>query len=113
MSPRKSADERRAAEERAEYMAQRRFYALFEAISDFREAWSFCNQGPLESEPGGTLYTHLGQFLHNFDDIPRQADANERASYLAFLRRLQAAGRLADGVLARLEPLLSTPVGRR
>ncbi len=101
-----SAEQRREREERAEDREWRRFFLYLKHISHFKDACDFANSGPRQSEPGGLLYTHLGYFLHTFT-VCDGVVATERQAYLELSRRMDAAGELAPGVLARLEKALA------
>jgi hypothetical protein len=66
------------------------------------EARALVGDTPKPDAPGRTFYSNLDFFLQSFT-IPGGSNSEERALYLAFVRRLEAAGVLKPGVMARLE----------
>ncbi len=79
--------------------ADRRVWDQFrprEALASFGEAQSLANEAPPPDSPGRRYYSNLGFFLQSFA-VPMGSSYAEKALYLQFIQRLDAAGALKPG----------------
>jgi hypothetical protein len=90
--------------ERAE--ADRRVWEAFRArlahLQTFDEASRLVAESPPQAAPGRRYYSNLGFFLHAFI-VPAGSGYEERALYLQFIQRLDAAGGLRPGAREKIE----------
>jgi hypothetical protein len=72
------------------------------AAQNMAHALTLLGEQPAENAPGRRFYSNLGFFLQGFT-VPGGSSARERALYLAFVQRLDAAGALKPGVMVEVE----------
>ena len=98
--------ERAAADQRA----WEEFLPKLAALQTFVEAQILVAQAPPPDAPGRRYYSNLGFFLGAFS-VPMGSNHTERAHYIEFIKRLDAAGSLkpgaAEGILAALRNSLA------
>jgi hypothetical protein len=91
-------DERYAAERRA----WEEFRPKLAALQSFGEAEQLVAKAPPPDSPGRRYYSNLGFFLQAFT-VPAGSSYDERALYLQFIQRLDAAGALNPGARQKIE----------
>ena len=88
------------------YEAQQRAWEFFEpklnALQSFEEALRLVYEAPAPDSPGRSYYSNFGFFLQAFTP-PAGGSLAEYGYYLQFVRRLDAAGKLKKGALAKIE----------
>ena len=109
MARRKTADERRQEQADAERRAWERFRPKLAALQTFQDAETLLGQAPPHGDPGRPFYSNLGFFIQSFD-VPGGSSDTERALYLQFVERLDAAGALKPGARDRVERLLRATI---
>jgi hypothetical protein len=103
---RMTREERR---QKREDQASRRFFLELETISSLSDARRFADRGPLQPDPGGRHYSHLGEFLFWImadHHVPEHLSGEEVNAFRALLRRVAAKGELPPGDVARFEEKL-------
>ena|SRR5215216_1218121 len=89
--------------------AERREWEIFrpklDAIQSPVEAWQLVAEAPPPDAPGRRYYSNLGFFLQAFT-VPGGSSHAERALYLQFIQRLDAAGILKPGARQQIEQSL-------
>lgn len=101
-----SADEKAIRADRLERIAWERFSNALERASGIAEACEVAHH----QHPGAQWHSNLAYFLRDFT-VPHGARDDEKALYLALIRRANARGELKPGVAERLESALA-PVAR-
>jgi hypothetical protein len=93
--------------EKREELASRRFFAGLQGIASLRTARRFAEAGPLQSDPGGLHYTHLGHFLYWVTakgfTVPEHLSDAEKQAFCGLLKRATVAGEVREDALPRLE----------
>jgi hypothetical protein len=100
---RKTADELSQERYEAEQRAWDVFRPKLAALQTFDEAVSLVNQAPPHSSPARRHYSNLGFFLQNNFNVPAGSSNAERALYLEFITRLDAAGALKPDAREQIE----------
>lgn len=89
--------------------AERREWEIFrpklDALQSYVEALQLVAEAPPPDAPGRRYYSNLGFFLQAFV-VPMGSSFVERALYLQFIRRLDAAGALKPGAGQQIEEAL-------
>ena len=101
MSRRTKADREREWQQ-ARDREWEQFRPKLAALQTFADAMALVDQAPRPDTPGRKFYSNLGFFLQAFT-VPDGSNGEERALYLEFVRRLDAAGGLKPGALERIE----------
>ena len=78
------------------------FRPKLESLASFIDAQLLVASAPPPDSPGRRYYSNLGFFLQSFA-VPMGSSRGERAMYLQFIRRLDAAGALNPGAA---EPII-------
>lgn len=77
------------------------FRLKLEKLTSFVDAQLLVASAPAPDSPGRGYYSNLGFFLQSFA-VPTNSSHSERAMYLQFIRRLNAAGALNLGAAAQI-----------
>jgi|GEM_PF-1943216 len=89
--------------------AERREWEIFrpklDALQTYAEALKLVAEAPRPDAPGRRYYSNLGFFLQAFT-VPMGSSHAERALYLQFIQRLDAAGSLKPGARQPIEQAL-------
>ena len=89
--------------------AERREWEIFrpklDALQSYVEASQLVAEAPPPDAPGRGYYSNLGFFLQAFI-VPMGSSYAERALYLQFIQRLDAAGSLKPGAGQQIEEVL-------
>jgi hypothetical protein len=72
------------------------------ALDDYVDAVKLAHSGPGPDQPGRKNHSNLAFFLQQFT-VPHGSNSTERSLYLAFVRKLDKAGKLKPGGLATVE----------
>ena len=91
---RKTKGERAAASSNAERLAWEQFRPKLEALTSLAEAMLLLKSAPPVGFPGFRYYSNFSAFLHDVHTIPADSSYEEKALYLKFILRLDAAGAL-------------------
>lgn len=86
----------------AEQRVWDRFWPRLQALETYEEAQRLVDETPPPDAPGRRFYSNLAFFLGGFAP-PAGAGGQERSAYLAFIARLDAAGRLRAGARQEIE----------
>jgi hypothetical protein len=82
-----------------------KFRSILEAGQDCGEALALALAMPQQDIPARKFHTNLLSFLHDFT-VPKGSNPEERSSYLALIRRLEASGEVKPGVRRQFEQAL-------
>ena len=99
---RKTNAERDAERSEAQQRAWEFFEPKLKALQSFEDALRLVYEAPAPDSPGRSYYSNLGFFLQAFTP-PAGASLTEYGYYLQFVRGLDAAGKLKEGALAKIE----------
>lgn len=98
---RKTVAERRSERAAAERQVWTAFRPKLEALQTMPEAYQLVAESPRPDAPGRRYYSNLGFFLQSFS-VPDGSSNEERALYLQFIERLDAAGMLKPGAREKI-----------
>ena len=90
---RKTYADRQRERDEADRRAWDDFRPKLDALKTHAEALDLMAKGPSPGEPGRHYYSNLGFFLEAFI-VPMGSNHTEKALYLQFIQRLDAAGAL-------------------
>jgi hypothetical protein len=91
---RKTKAKREAELSNAELLAWDQFRPKLEALTSLAEAMLLLKSAPPVGFPAFRYYSHFSDFLHDVHTIPADSSFEEKALYLKFIHRLDAAGAL-------------------
>ncbi len=99
------------ARERAEieHRAWDQFAPKLDALQSYADAQNLVSEAPRPDSPGRRYYSNLGFFLQAFM-IPAGSSQAEKALYLQFIQRLDAAGELKPGTGQRVQEELTRAI---
>lgn len=78
------------------------FRPKLESLQTYVDALRLVTETPPPDAPGRRFYSNLGFFLQSFT-VPLGSNYTEKALYLQFIQRLDAAGSLKPGAGQRIE----------